>query len=67
MKTIGLATHGPSISDDGNRAYVVTSAIPSNLADLTNPAVPPANGLVILDTSEIRARRPNAKCMAFFR
>jgi LVIVD repeat-containing protein len=59
MKTIGLASHGLSISDDGNRAYVVTPGIPTNLSDLTNPAVAPTNGFVILDTSEIQARRPN--------
>ena len=59
MKTLGLASHGLSISDDGNRAYVVTPGIPANLSDLTNPAVPATNGFVILDTSEIQARLAN--------
>ena len=35
-------SHGMSLSDDGNRAYLAT-----------------LNGLVILDTSEIQARKPN--------
>jgi hypothetical protein len=60
MKTIGLASHGLSISDDGNRAYVVTPGS-TPAADLTNPAVVGNNGFVILDTSEIQARRPNAQ------
>jgi hypothetical protein len=59
MTTIGLAAHGLSVSEDGNRAYVVTPGIPANLSDLTNPAVAPTNGFVILDTSEIQARKPN--------
>src|ERR1700676_638425 len=42
MKTVGLRSHGLSISDDGNRAYVVTpGSTPS--ADLLNPAVAPVN------------------------
>lgn len=60
MKTIGLASHGLSISDDGNRAYVVTPGAPASAADLTNPAVIGNNGFVILDTSEIQSRKPNA-------
>jgi hypothetical protein len=59
MKTIGLAAHGLSISDDGNRAYFVTPGIPANLSDLTDPTVPPTNGFVIFDTSDIQARLPN--------
>jgi hypothetical protein len=58
MKTIGLASHGLSISDDGNRAYVVTPG-QTAAADLLNPAVTGTNGFVILDTSEIQSRKPN--------
>jgi hypothetical protein len=58
MKTLGLGSHGLSISDDGNRAYVVAPAIP-NPGDATNPAVPATNGFVILDTSDVQARLPN--------
>jgi hypothetical protein len=59
MKTLGLAAHGLSVSNDGNRIYAVTPSIPTNLADLTNPSVAPTNGFVILDTSEVQARLPN--------
>ena len=55
MKTIGLASHGLSISDDGNRAYVVAPFVPS----VYDPATPARNGFVILDTSEVQARLPN--------
>ncbi|HEV2999098.1 MAG TPA: hypothetical protein VGW75_00060 [Solirubrobacteraceae bacterium] len=40
-----LTTHGLSISDDGRRAYLASIG----------------NGLVIVDTSEIQDRRPNAQ------
>jgi hypothetical protein len=56
MRTIGLASHGLSISDDGKRAYVVTPAIPAG-----GVATTPKNGFVILDTSEVQARKPNAQ------
>jgi hypothetical protein len=59
MKTLGLASHGLSVSDDGNRAYVVTPSIPANAGDAANPAVPATNGFVILDTSEVQARLLN--------
>jgi hypothetical protein len=58
MKTIGLASHGLSISEDGNRAYVVTPSIPA-AGDLTDPTKPATNGFVILDTSEVQARKAN--------
>jgi len=50
----GATVHGLSISDDGNRAYVV-----SLLG--AGPVTPDkaANGLLIYDTSEIQARKPN--------
>ena len=56
MKTLGLAAHGLSISDDGKRAYVVTPGL-----NLTGVATTPTNGFVILDTSEVQARKPNAQ------
>jgi hypothetical protein len=59
MKTIGLAAHGLSVSNDGNRLYGVAPGIPASAADLTNPNVAPTNGFVILDTSEVQARLPN--------
>jgi hypothetical protein len=59
MKTLGLASHGLSVSNDGNRLYAVTPGIPASVADLTDPNVPAKNGFVILDTSEVQARLPN--------
>ncbi len=50
--------HGLNISDDGNRAYVAILG-----QGLANPGrvagSPPNNGLQILDTSEIQARKAN--------
>jgi hypothetical protein len=60
MPSIGLRTHGLSISQDGNRAYVVSTGSVA-LADLGNPNAATSNGFVIMDTSEIRARKPNAQ------
>ena len=58
MRTIGLASHGLSISDDGNRAYVVSpGSVP--LANLGDPNAVSTNGFVILDTSDVQARLPN--------
>ena len=48
--------HGLSISDDGNRGYFVSL---DGGVDLTNPAVPANNGLMIYDLSDIQARKPN--------
>jgi len=48
--------HGLSIRDDGNRGYFVSL---DGGVDLTNPAVPATNGLMIYDLSEIQARKPN--------
>ena len=61
MKTLGLAAHGLSVSNDGNRLYGVSPGIPASAADLTNPNVAANNGFVILDTSEVQARLPNAQ------
>jgi hypothetical protein len=52
--------HGMSISDDGRRGYFVSiGGLSGTPADLTNPAVPANNGLIIYDLSEIQARVPN--------
>jgi hypothetical protein len=48
--------HGLAIRDDGNRGYFVSL---DGGVDLTNPAVPATNGLMIYDLSEIQARKPN--------
>ena len=51
-------THSLSLSDDGNRAYLAASAgFPRNEAGL--PAE--VSGLLVIDTSEIQARVPNAQ------
>jgi hypothetical protein len=60
MPSIGLRVHGLSISEDGNRAYVVSTGSVA-LADLGKPDAPTTNGFVIMDTSEIQARKPNAQ------
>jgi hypothetical protein len=60
MATIGLGTHGLSVSNDGNRVYAASLGFPT-LATLTNPSVAPINGFVILDSSEVQERRPNAE------
>ena len=53
------ASHGLSISDDGNRGYMVSIGLPTNPADLTNPAVAATNGLLIYDLSDIQSRKTN--------
>ena len=58
MKTLGLASHGLSISEDGNRAYVVTPGFPAP-GDLGKPSATLTNGFVVLDTSEVQARVKN--------
>ena len=55
---IGTA-HGLSISDDGNRAYVVSVGYNSP-ADFANPRYKPSNGFYILDTTEVQERKPQA-------
>jgi hypothetical protein len=55
----GTTTHGLSFSPDGNRAYASQAHI-LGTANLENLATrPPLNGVVILDVSEIQARRTN--------
>jgi hypothetical protein len=58
MKTLGLSTHGLSVSRDGNRMYGVTTANPT-LDQLNDPNYAPKNGFVVLDTSEVQARKAN--------
>ncbi|WP_257214699.1 LVIVD repeat-containing protein [Variovorax sp. 54] len=61
MATTGLGgPHGLSVSEDGKRAYVVSShvATPSEMLD---PDAPARNGFLILDTSEVQARVPDAQ------
>ena len=67
MNAIGLRTHGLSVSEDGNRAYVVSTGSVA-LANLGNPDAPTTNGFAILDTSEVQARAPNAqmRLISFF-
>jgi hypothetical protein len=52
--------HGQSISDDGNRMYLTSAGV--GAADVTRPPPPatfPNNGMIIVDTSEVQARKPN--------
>ena len=56
MKTLGLRSHGLSISDDGMRGYMTTPGNPNGI-----DGTPGSNGFVILDLSEVQNRLPNAK------
>jgi hypothetical protein len=49
-------THAVSVNKDGTRAYVALKRFDDDAAKASSP-----NGLVILDTSEIQARRTNAR------
>jgi hypothetical protein len=53
--------HGLSLSDDGNRAYFVSLAGLSTRPNATylDANIPAMNGLMIVDTSEIQARKAN--------
>ena len=53
----GIKSHGLSLSDDGNRAYVAVIGIPSAY----DPSAPANNGFAVLDTSQVQARKPNAQ------
>ena len=63
IATVPYATHGLSISDDGNRAYLAGVGLSGGLcAFAVTCAVPdpnPDRALIILDVSEIQARKPN--------
>jgi LVIVD repeat len=55
----GIKSHGLSLSDDGNRAYV---AVLGGLSGPGyDPTAPATNGFAILDTSQVRERKPNAQ------
>jgi hypothetical protein len=53
LNTFGRV-HGLSLSDDGNRAYFTSIG-----AGNPDPAVAPANGLIIADVSDIQSRKAN--------
>src|SRR6185295_3718589 len=53
-------SHGMSVSDDGNRLYAATSLFTSTvIPNPLDPNSPAFNGFVILDVSDIQARKPN--------
>lgn len=55
-----FGSHGLSVSDDGNRIYVAALDVGDVAAFLGSPiGNVDASGLLILDTSEIQARKPN--------
>ena len=59
IPTTVLTTHGLSVSEDGNRAYVSRAGVLGANVDLLT--APEADGMIILDTSDIQKRLPNAK------
>ncbi|MES2490788.1 MAG: hypothetical protein V4607_13460 [Pseudomonadota bacterium] len=63
LAILPYATHGLTISADGNRAYLAAVGIPgAACAYALSCDVPDPNhdrGLIILDVSEIQARKPN--------
>jgi hypothetical protein len=52
-----VTTHGLTVSDDGMRAYVSQAGVLGASVDLLN--APAANGVLILDVSDIQKRVPN--------
>jgi hypothetical protein len=62
--TLTIKTHGLAISDDGNRMYASVAYAPS----VYDPATPALNGFVILDTSEVQARKrnPQIKLISYY-
>lgn len=55
-------SHGMSISNDGNRAYLAAVGLSGGVRAFGGPALPDPNqdrALIILDVSEIQARVPN--------
>ena len=59
IPTTVLTTHGLALSEDGNRAYVSRAGVLGANVDLLT--TPEADGMIILDTSDIQKRLPNAK------
>jgi hypothetical protein len=52
--------HGLSISDDGNRIYVVDDYSFPTPAEIADPNAAAKNGFLILDSSEVQSRKPGA-------
>ena len=52
--------HGLSVSADGNRMYGVANGRPTP-QEVLDPSAQMRNGFIILDSSEVQARLPNAK------
>jgi hypothetical protein len=52
-----VTTHGLTISDDGNRAYVSQAGVLGSSVDLLT--APAANGVLILDVSDVQKRMAN--------
>jgi hypothetical protein len=52
--------HGLSVSADGNRVYGVVNGRPT-AQEVLDPNAPLRNGFIVLDTSEVQARLPNAQ------
>jgi hypothetical protein len=62
LTVLPYASHGMSISDDGNRAYLAGVGLSGGVRAFGGPALPdpnPDRALIILDVSEIQARKPN--------
>ena len=55
----GIKSHGLSLSDDGNRAYV--AVIGGLSGSGYDPSAPATNGFAVLDTSQVQARKRNAQ------
>jgi hypothetical protein len=60
--------HHVTVSDDGNTAYVVAGSVTSGLRSQTSKALSwkdldkqPPQGVVLLDVSEVQARKPDPK------
>jgi hypothetical protein len=59
LSPLTVKSHGLSLSDDGNRAYV---AVLGGLAGVGyDPSAAASNGFAVLDTSAVQARKPNAQ------
>jgi len=57
---IGKTPHGLSVSPDGNRLYAAALGVPS-AAEVADPNAVPQNGFLVIDTSEVQARKPDAQ------
>jgi hypothetical protein len=59
IPTTTMTTHGLSVREDGNRAYVSWAGVPGANVDLLT--TPEGDGMIILDTSDVQKRLPNPK------